>query len=110
MATKKKTTPRGLPVITGAPLQLKLQARLGIVEQLAATGGSMPRRQLFNVRRDRKNIWRWIVAMTQLLGNGIVVETGSGRRGDPVTVRLVKPLPEADIKATVPVPEMPGAV
>src|SRR5258708_5585698 len=84
--------PRVLPVFLVAHLQHKLQARLGIVEQLQTAGGSMTRREIYNIRRDRKNTYRWVTAMLQLLGNGIVEETGTGRRGDPVTVRLVKPL------------------
>ncbi len=93
-----------------APLQLKLQARVGIVEQLQTAGGSMTKRRLFNMRRDRslkpptqkladgwdkcrKTAYLWNLAMLQLRENGIVEQTGTGRRGDPVTVRLVKALP-----------------
>lgn len=76
-----------------AALQPKLQARLGIVEQLQAAGNSMTRRRLFHIRRDRANTYRWFVAMRQLEDNGIVRQTGSGLRGDPFVVHLVKPLP-----------------
>ncbi len=97
MTKTKPRTPRELPTFEGAPLQLKLQARLGITEQLRAAGGSMTRRQLFHLRRDRKNAantGRWVTAMLQLLAHGFVEQTGTGRRGDPIVVRLVKPLPE----------------
>ena len=72
-----------------APLQPHLHERLKIVEQLQAAGGSMTARRLFNIRRWRKEPIRWCIAMNQLVANGIVRLTGSGRRGDPVVVRLV---------------------
>lgn len=97
MSLQTSRVPRVLPTFEGAPLQPKLQARLGIVEQLQTAGGSMTRRQLFNLRRDRKNRGRWVTAMLQLLAHGIVEQTGTGRRGDPITVRLIKPLPSSDV-------------
>ena|SRR5579859_2686222 len=97
MTIRKSRTPRVLPTFEGCALDLKAQARMGITEQLAAAGGSMSRHRLFNIRRNRKgkeSTGRWVTAMLQLLGNGIVEQTGTGKRGDPFTVRLVKPLPE----------------
>ncbi len=84
-----------------APLQTKLQARMGITEQLQAAGGVMTYRKLYNIRRDRKHVGGWDIAMTQLVENGYVYLTGWGRRGDPILVHLLKPLPGLpEIQAT----------